>query len=138
MMRWLAIIAVFRRGAMVADPTTWKNRQIAINAMVGLVSAAAVAAAQMGWIPDAVATETIQQFGEGMALAALAIINILGTAATSRKVGVGPRPPMPEPNDAELFDAEPMPADRYAFVSRPDAQHDRSAAAAGRADWLGD
>ena len=102
--RALQIFDVFRKGQMVADPTTWKKRQLAINAVFGLLSAAAVLAVNIGWLPEEIATETIQQFAEGIAIAVLAILNILATWGTSKKVGVGPSPRMPEPSDAELFD----------------------------------
>jgi hypothetical protein len=106
MQKLISAIRVFRHGASVADPATWKSRQVALNAVLGLVSAAAILASAMGWIPEPVQEETIIQFSEGLVLAVLAIINILGTWATSNKVGVGRKPPMPEPIDAELFDTD--------------------------------
>jgi hypothetical protein len=102
----ISAIQVFRHGASVADPATWKSRQVALNAGLGLVSAAAILASAIGWIPEPVQEETIIQFSEGVVLAVLAIINILGTWATSNKVGIGRKPPMPEPIDAELLDTD--------------------------------
>jgi hypothetical protein len=137
MSRLLALLTIFRKGAMVSDPTTWKNRQLAINAVFGLVSAAAVLAVQLGWVPDAIATETVQQFSEGLVIAILAIINIVGTAATTKKVGIGPTPHMPEPIDAELFDdPEPVPTQAEHPVGQGGGN--RSGADASRDVWLGD
>jgi hypothetical protein len=136
MSRALALLTIFRKGAMVSDPTTWKNRQLAVNAVFGLLSAIAVLAVQLGWIPEAIATETVQQFSEGLVIAILAIVNILGTMATSKKVGIGPAPHMPEPIDAELFDdSQPMPTE-----TKPTAQQSgsgRANADAARDTWLG-
>jgi len=128
----IAAIQVFRHGASVADPATWKTRQVALNAVLGLVSAAAILASALGWLPEPIREETIIQFSEGVVLAVLAIINILATWATSNKVGVGRRPPMPEPIDAELWDTD----DDLQGLTPPDpppAEPDhQSAADAGR------
>jgi hypothetical protein len=91
---------------------------------------------QLGWIPEAIATETVQQFSEGLVIALLAIINILGTAATSKKVGLGPAPHMPEPVDVELFDdPESVPTQAEHFAER--GSGDRSGADKSRDVWLG-
>jgi len=137
MTRVLALLTIFRKGAMVSDPTTWKNRQLAINAVFGLLSAVAVLAVQLGWIPEAIATETVQQFSEGLVIALLAIINILGTAATSKKVGLGSAPHMPEPIDAELFD-DPKSVPTTAERAAGQAVGNLSGAEKSRDVWLGD
>jgi hypothetical protein len=62
----------------------------------------------------------------------LAIINILGTWATSNKAGVGRKPPMPEPIDAELFDTDDdLQSNAEAFDDEA-ARRLESAAAQGR------
>jgi len=106
MHRLLAAFRAFHHGASVADPATWKKRQVAGNAVIGLVSALSIFAASMGWIPKGIADETIMQFGEGLVMAVFAILgafNVGVTAATTNKIGIGHRPGMPEPVDAELY-----------------------------------
>jgi hypothetical protein len=132
MQKLISAIQVFRHGASVADPATWKNRQVALNAVLGLVSAAAILASAMGWIPEAIQEETIIQFSEGVVLSVLAIINIIGTWATSNKVGVGRKPPMPEPIDAELFDTDDDLQSNAEAYDDEAARRLESAAAQGR------
>jgi lysozyme len=133
----MAAFRVFRRGMAVADPAAWKNRQVAINALFAAVSALAILAAKLGWLPAEIQTETIQQFSEGVALAVLAILNVLATWATSEKVGVGDGV-LPRPDDVDklLDDPEPVPA----TPERPagQASGDRSGAEQARDVWLGD
>jgi hypothetical protein len=139
--RALQVFDVFRKGQMVADPTTWKKRQLAINAVFGLLSAAAVLAVNMGWLPQEIATETIQQLAEGIAIAALAILNILATWGTSKKVGVGPAPHMPEPSDAELWDTAtiaPRQRPHHAVLDEQGGTDTADAALLGSAESLAD
>jgi hypothetical protein len=128
----ISAIQVFRHGASVADPATWKSRQVALNAVLGLASAAAILASALGWIPEPVQEEAIIQFSEGVVLAVLAIINIMGTWATSNKVGFGRKPPMPEPIDAELFDTDDDLQSNAASFDDEAARRLESAAAQGR------
>jgi hypothetical protein len=107
MQRILAALRALHHGASVADPATWKKRQVAVNAVVGLVSALSVFAASMGWMPQEFSDQTIMQFGEGLAMAVFAVLgafNVGVTAATTNKIGLGRKPGMPEPADAELYD----------------------------------
>jgi len=130
MRRVIAAIRALHHGASVADPATWKKRQVAVNAVVGLVSALSILAASFGWLPQELADQTIMQFGEGLVLAifaAMGAFNVGVTAATSNKVGLGRKPGMPEPVDAELY--EQLPMDNKADSKEP------SAAAIGRKSW---
>jgi lysozyme len=133
----MAAFRVFRRGMAVADPAVWKNRQVAINAVFAAVSALAILAAKLGWLPTEIQTETIQQFSEGVALAVLAILNVLATWATSEKVGVGDGV-LPRPDDVDelLDDPESVPTTPERTVGQGGG--DRSSAEQARDTWLGD
>lgn len=98
-----AIIAAFKYGSMVANPQTWKRAQVAVSAVVGLLSAAYVLADTMGWVPQGVTNEMVIAIGKNLAevifgiLAILAAANGAATVVSTEKIGVGHRPGMPEP-----------------------------------------
>ena len=96
-----SIVEAVQYGSSVADPATWKTRQVAANAIVGLLSAASIVAAQAGWLPSEVDSETLANLGEGIALVGLSVINIIGVWTTSKKVGPGKKKQLSEdiPND---------------------------------------
>ena len=128
------MLRVFQKGAMVADPTSWKNWQMGLNVLVGFLVAIAILAENMGWIA-AGTTQKVAEIVMGL-LVALAGANVAGTAATSKKVGVGPKPPMPEPFDAELWDAdETLPASPVGHTE-PAQSRRRSSSDASRETWL--
>jgi len=133
----MAAFRVFRRGMAVADPAAWKNRQVAINAVFAAVSALAILAANMGWLPSEIQTETIQQFSEGVALAVLAIINVLATWATSEKVGLGDNV-LPRPDDPDELLDDPESMQSEAEHPAGQAVGNQSGAEKSRDVWLGD
>ena len=121
MNKLLAGLAVFQKGAMVADPTTWKNWQMAVNVVVGFLVAAALFAESMGWLQRGTTAEAADII-MGL-LVAVAGANVAGTAATSKKVGTGRKPPMPEPPDADELHE---PADPVQPRPVSDAARDRA------------
>ena len=135
MNKFISMLRVFQKGAMVADPTSWKNWQMGLNVLVGFLVAVAILAENMGWL-EAGTTQKVAEIVMGI-LVALAGANVAGTAATSKKVGVGPKPPMPEPPDVELWDGDealPTPPIDYVEQGKP---RRKSASDVGRDTWLG-
>lgn len=80
-----AFFELFKRGKELANPAVWKNRQIAGNAVIGLLSAGLVIGGGFG-MDVAVDQQTINAAGAGIA-AIVGIINAILTAITSKKVG---------------------------------------------------
>ena len=76
---------LFRAGEEVADPRKWKNRAMAVNAVVALLAAAAFVLKQFGI--DLGISDTDMQ---AIAGAAFAIFNIVLHVTTSKKVGLPP------------------------------------------------
>lgn len=81
-----AFFTLFQQGKVISNAATWKNRQIAGNAMVGLLSSALVIAGGFG-VAINVDADTINAAGAGIA-ALVTIANAVLTVITSDKVGV--------------------------------------------------
>lgn len=135
-----AIIAAFKYGSMVANPQTWKRAQVSVSAVVGLLSAAYVLADTMGWVPTGVTNEMVIAIGKNLAevvfgvIAILAAANGAATVVSTEKIGVGPRPGMPEPRvPAELPESvsEPVPPGAVG-ASQPDIWNTGRPAESGR------
>lgn len=133
MSKLAAILAVFRKGVAVTDPAAWKNWQMLLNLLVGLVVSAAILAETMGWIPQGVTNEISDIVVK--VLVAVAGANIAGTAVTSEKVGLGRKPAVPD-ELRESSDALPPRVDRD--VSGRPTGATRTKAERGRDAWLGD
>jgi hypothetical protein len=134
-----AAIQVLRHGSAVADPATWKSRQVAANALLGLLVGGSALASAFGWIPEPLSQEILMQVAEGAVLVVLAVINILATWATSEKVGVGKKPESPSPAASaapELLDT----SNDVQTVSRSTAgkpkRRSKSSAEDSRSTWL--
>lgn len=90
-----ASLTVLRRGQVVADPATWKNRQIAVTAVSALIAAGVALAEVFGYgIP--IDRESLDGLAAGLVTLVL-LFNGWATAATSDKVGLPPVQPHPEP-----------------------------------------
>jgi hypothetical protein len=82
-------ISVFHEGQALANASVWKNRQLAGNHVVALLSGAVVIAKGCGFnIP--VDQDTLQTAGLGLA-AIVTCVNSLLTVITSTKVGFKPK-----------------------------------------------
>jgi len=81
-------LEVLRHGERVADPATWKNRQIAVNAITALLISVAGAANAFG-LDLGVTDAQIESAVIGGAAVFGLIFNVWATLATSRKVGIG-------------------------------------------------
>lgn len=80
-----AFFELFKQGNELANAAAWKNRQIAGNAVVSMLSAAVVISGGFGYsipIDDA----TINAAGAGVA-ALVTLANAVLTVITSKKVG---------------------------------------------------
>ncbi len=72
-------------GESLANPATWKNRQLAANALLVVLGAIAAFVPNLG-----VSHEDLQAIAAGIA-ATGGLLNAYLTAATSTKVGLPPR-----------------------------------------------
>ena len=96
MNKWLAIIAVLRQGSMLANVATWKERQVLVNAIAGLLTAAYMLARSQGWIVLEVDNAAIFDLGSALGALLFTGYNIFFTVATTDKIGV---PPLESPPD---------------------------------------
>jgi hypothetical protein len=135
-----AAIQVLRHGSAVADPATWKSRQVAANALLGLLVGGSALASAFGWIPEPLSQEILMQVAEGAVLVVLAVINILATWATSEKVGVGKKPSLSSPaapSDSELRNtSDDVQTVSGSTPSKPKGRG-KSSADKSRDTWLG-
>lgn len=83
-----SLFAVLKHGERVADPATWKNRQVAVNALTGLLVAIAALAKGSGYDLGVTDAQIESAVIGGAAVFSL-VFNIWATFATSRKVGIG-------------------------------------------------
>jgi hypothetical protein len=81
-----AFFELFKKGKELTNAAIWKNRQIAGNAVVGVLTAGLVIAGGFGF-NVAVDQQTIMAAGGGIA-ALVSIINAVITVVTSKKVGL--------------------------------------------------
>lgn len=86
-------ITAVRAGWILKNPETWKNRQIAINALAGLM-AAGVAISKALNFPLPVTEDQIVALAGGV-WAVVSVFNSWATAATTDKVGLPPKPADP-------------------------------------------
>lgn len=84
--KFMAALAALRYGSSLTDPAIWKNRQILMNALLGLLAAVAP------FIPVEMSDEQRMAIAGGVAAVA-SVLNAYLTAATSNKVGLPPRTP---------------------------------------------
>jgi uncharacterized lipoprotein YbaY len=91
----IALARVFRKGEQVADPAAWKTGQIAVTALAAFLVAAAQAAAAFG-LPLPVDEAAWSAVAAGV----IALVNIVLTVATTRKIGLPPVAP-PAPGEAD-------------------------------------
>lgn len=81
MSKFLAALAALRYGSSLTDPALWKNRQMLMNALLGLVAAVAP------FLPVEMSHEDQLAIAGGVA-AIGGLLNLYLTAATSEKVGL--------------------------------------------------
>lgn len=77
---------LFKQGEQVTNPATWKNRTIAMNALVGLFGTSAAIAKGFGYSLD-LDQDTIQGLAAGV-IAVVAVVNGVMHCITSAKVGL--------------------------------------------------
>lgn len=81
MNKMLAALAALRYGSSLTDPAIWKNRQLLMNALIGLLAAIAP------FLPVELSHEDQKAIAGGIAAVGI-VLNIYLTAATSDKVGL--------------------------------------------------
>lgn len=81
MNKMLAALAALRYGSSLTDPEIWKNRQMLMNALIGLLAAVAP------FLPVELSHEDQKAVAGGIAAIGI-VLNIYLTAATSTKVGL--------------------------------------------------
>lgn len=79
---------VLKKGESVADPTTWKNRLVATNALAALLVSVIGLAQSAGYELNVLPEQAEQVAGYITGLIWVGM-NIYGTYATSTKVGIG-------------------------------------------------
>ena len=93
MNRWLALLAVIRQGAMLANAATWKERQVLVNAIAGLLTAAYMLASSQGWITVEVDNAALLEIGAALGAILFTGYNVFFTVATTDKIGLDPVAP---------------------------------------------
>ena len=86
-----ALWRVFRQGEEVANAKTWKDRTIAINAVVALLAALLAAAKAFGLQVD-ISADDLNALAAGVVVL-VGLVNGVVHVATSAKVGLRPRDP---------------------------------------------
>lgn len=97
MNKWLVILAVLRQGAMLTNAATWKERQVLVNAIAGLLTAGYMLARSQGWIAIEVDNAALLDLGSAIGAVLYTAFNIFFTAATTKKIGLAPADPVPAP-----------------------------------------
>ena len=113
MNKWLAIISVLRQGSVLTNAAVWKERQVLVNAIAGLLTALYMLALSQGWITLEVDNAALLDLGSAIGAVLYTAFNIFFTVATTKKIGLAPADPAPpdvlrEP--AGQADLEPMQA----------------------------
>lgn len=85
MAKLLALLAVFRKGAMLSNPEAWKGAQVATNVAALIVALGALAKA-FGWDSGLTEEQALAIGGGVAAIASLA--NGMLTVATTDKIGL--------------------------------------------------
>jgi uncharacterized membrane protein len=80
-------MALMKAGRRVQDPAKWKARQIEASAIVAVLWAAVNSAAAFG-IEVPVNAEIV----DGLAVAILAVVNVVLTVTTTNKIGLPSEP----------------------------------------------
>lgn len=92
-----AAFAALRYGSSLTDPAIWKNRQLLINALIGLLGALVL------FVPKSYGVEVteddIQKIAGGVGTL-VGLFNLYFTAATSTKIGLpSGNPPADRPRE---------------------------------------
>jgi len=118
MNKWLAIIAVLRQGTALTDSATWKERQVLVNVVAGLLTAAYMLARAQGWIALEVDNAALLDLGSALGAILFTGYNVFFTVSTTDKIGLAKADPDPVPVPfSELrerprqAEAGPVPAD---------------------------
>jgi len=98
MNKWLAILAVLRQGAMLTNAATWKERQVLVNAIAGLLTAGYMLARSQGWIAIEVDNAALLDLGSAFGAILFTGYNIFFTVATTDKIGRVPADPVAPPS----------------------------------------
>lgn len=95
MSKIIDLVNVLRKGAVVADPVVWKNRQNLVNALGGFMVAGYAFAQGAGWIHVNISTSDILAVATGVAAVFGVVFNIGATVATTTKIGLPGLDPAP-------------------------------------------
>lgn len=88
----VAVLLLLRQGEVVINPKAWKDGQITVSALVGVLLAAVKLAQMFGYnVP--IDPETAGTISAGV----LAVVNIAITVISSAKVGLPPVSPPADP-----------------------------------------
>ena len=91
---WITLMSAMRKGAMLADPETWKQRQVLINTVGGLVVAGYSLARALGWITWDIDSGTLADVGMALGAALYSVANIILTVGTTTKIGLASTGPV--------------------------------------------
>lgn len=105
-MNLMEFLAAFQKGKEVANPTTWKNRAMAMNAVSGVLVTLFLIARFAGYdVP--ISHEALESISSGLVDLVL-VANLVLHVVTSTKVGV-PSKPAPVDDSASLYRGGPPP-----------------------------
>lgn len=83
MNKMIALLSLFRKGAVVAEPSVWKNRQVTATVLGGIIIAFVNVLAAFGYaIPIGV------DAANAIAAGIIAIVNVVLTITTTDKIGL--------------------------------------------------
>lgn len=95
--KFLALLEVLYQGKALASSTVWKNRQVLVNSLIGVLAASTTLAHSFG-VRIEVSGDDVAQIA-GAVGAIVGLFNAYVTTATSTKVGMPP----PEPDPSSPF-----------------------------------
>jgi hypothetical protein len=77
---------ILQKGKSLSDPAKWKNRQITVTMLTGMIWAVIQGAESFGYVLPIDETTV-----DSVAVGVLAVVNWVLTLSTSEKVGLQPR-----------------------------------------------
>jgi len=92
---WITLMSAMRKGVMLADPATWKSRQVLTNTIGGLVVVLYSIARAMGWMTWEIDNATLQDLGLALGAALYSLANVVLTVGTTTKIGLDAPGPVP-------------------------------------------
>lgn len=110
-----ALLLLFRKGAVVSDPTAWKKRQITATVLGAFILAIINVLAAFGYALP-IDTETANAIAGGI----IAVVNVLLTVTTTDKVGLSTKQNTVQTSDVRAEESDSAETTTNTAVSEPE------------------